>query len=106
MSGCHVRGQLRGPREPPPVPQSPAVTALGCAQSLLCEVEAEQEDELNMTSAFARLKACEGKMRYENPGFVHFMKSRENAPVKSLNAVSLARLAFAPLISRSADAVC
>lgn len=61
----------------------------------------------NMTSAFVPLKAREGTFHARIQVFTAFLENEsENAPVKSLNAVGLARLTSAPLISHSADAVC
>lgn len=58
-----------------------------------------------MTSAFVHLKARDGTFDVRIQVFPAFLENEsENAAVKSLNAVSLARLPLAPRISYSADA--
>lgn len=73
-----------------------------CSASL---VEQRQSGTFDMTSV--HLKAREGTFHVRIQVFPAFLENEsENAPVKSLNAVGLARLTFAPALSYSADAVC
>lgn len=75
-----------------------------CSVSL---VKQRQSGMFNMTSAVVPLKAREGTFHVRIQVFPAFLENEsENAPVKSLNAVGLAGLTSAPLISYSADAVC